>query len=257
MMENLDLAGKPVCVHASLSAFSPRLSADAMVDELLAMDCSVIAPAFTYFYEINAPDDDHPIHNGMTYEKREEQAQLFDPARNDLSVRDIGHLSATLLERPGRMRGRHPLNSFVAVGPLAETLTRGQTEEDVYAPFRQLIDNDGRLLLLGTQFTSLTFVHFAEQIAGRHLFIRWARDSQGRPMRVRVGSCSDGFSSLEPQLDDMGIQRQHHNARIWSLPARATLDRLVELLTHDPQLTHCGDESCLRCADAIAGGPDE
>jgi hypothetical protein len=39
------------------------------------------------------------------------------------------------------------------------------------------------------------------------------------------------------------------------LPARQTLARASEAIQVRPEITHCNQETCERCNDAVSGGP--
>jgi aminoglycoside 3-N-acetyltransferase len=181
--------------------------------------------------------------------------RIYDQNRNALSVEDMGTFSAAVLACRDRVRGNHPLNSFAAIGTLANELTNGQDWEDVYAPLRKLTELGGKLLLMGTDLTSLTFIHYAESLAGRKLFIRWAWNANHQPARARTGSCSRAFNQLTPALAPCSIALPVQNSLWQVLPTESSLEALVGAITRDPGITHCGDSRCLRCQDAIAGGP--
>ena len=54
------------------------------------------------------------------------------------------------------MRGTHPLNSFAALGPLADKLISAQSSSDVYGPIRELAAYEGLILLIGALPTAPT-----------------------------------------------------------------------------------------------------
>ena len=256
LVDQLDLRQRAVCVHAALGSLSPKIDGDLFIDTLLDAGCTVMAPTFTYFHETSPSQTIE--RNGMSSPATGNDAadNIFDIGGTALS-RPMGIFPSLLLARAARTRGNHPLNSFTAVGPASEQLIADQNEEDVYAPLQSLTAMDGRLLLIGTTFSSLTFIHYAEQQSGRKLFVRWARSKQGNPIRTRVGSCSNGFLQLEPALTTSGTQQTYHGARWWSLPAKQTLSVLTGQISSNPNITRCADQACTRCRDAIAGGPIE
>jgi aminoglycoside 3-N-acetyltransferase len=167
----------------------------------------------------------------------------------------MGALPARLIERPTARRGEHPLNSFAALGPLADELIDPQRPDDVYAPIRQLIERRGRVLLIGVGLNRMTVLHYAELRSGRRLLVRWARRPDGRVCMVETGSCSEGFPQLGPQLEHLArrttVGRSHWSA--YSAPE--TIDAAVRCLTANREITRCPDQDCRSCADVIAGGP--
>ncbi|MEM7018672.1 MAG: hypothetical protein AAF512_15190, partial [Pseudomonadota bacterium] len=63
------LANKPVCVHASMRSFkAQRYQANEIIDTLLGLGCTVVAPTFTYGFEQPAPIHDRPARNGWNYD---------------------------------------------------------------------------------------------------------------------------------------------------------------------------------------------
>lgn len=118
---------------------------------------------------------------------------------SDVSVQ-MGAIPAWVANHPARRRGDHPLNSFAALGPLADVLIGEQSPTNVYAPLDMVAHLKGAVALLGVDLTSMTLLHLAEQRAGRELFVRWARLDTGADIPTRVGSCSRGFERLAKTL---------------------------------------------------------
>ena len=256
MIGKLGLKNRPVCIHASMRSFDPRLRATDLISAFLDSGCTLLVPTFSYFFEMNAPDEDQPARNGMDYALDVGSSDRFyDENKNALSIEDMGTFPAAVLARTDRVRGDHPLNSFAAVGNLANELITGQDWEDVYAPLRRLTELDGKLLLMGTDLTSLTFVHYAESLAGRELFIRWARSANHQAARARTGSCSVAFNQLAPDIAPFGTELTVQSSLWRVFPTEPSLEALVGRIIGDPGITHCGDDYCMRCQDAVAGGP--
>ena len=198
-----------------------------------------------------------PERNGIDYDALDGRAggenRVFTPETNDVSS-TMGAIPAEVLTRPERVRGSNPLCSFAALGPLSDRV-REQRPLDVYAPLRILAAKDGWALLIGVDLRSLTLLHLAEEKAGRRLFRRWANGPDGKPMEVEVGSCSQGFLNFEPILAPLARETLVGESRWVAYPARETLALAAETIRGNPGITHCGDADCLRCRDAVAGGP--
>jgi aminoglycoside 3-N-acetyltransferase len=258
----LGLSDRAVIVHASLRSFGQPVAGgpDALLDTLLARGCTVLVPAFTEpQFGVAPPPALRPTRNGIDYSTDgNETASRDGPVYSvgcGLINPHLGTLPATLIRRPGAVRGEHPLNSFAAVGPRAPGLIAAQSATDVYGPIRELADQEGTILLIGVGLNRMTALHLAEQRSGRRLFVRWARNVDGDVSMVEVGSCSEGFPKLEPIL-------RHHaqtttvGMSLWqAYPAKQVLDAATKAIAANQNITHCSDDNCIPCRDSIAGGP--
>lgn len=112
----------------------------------------------------------------------------------------------------------------------------------------------GAIVMMGVGLTTMTFLHYAEQRAGRFPFVRWANGPDGTPVMVQNGGCSDGFEAFTPALARLE-RRTVVGDSVWrAFPASEALDSAVAAIARDPEITAC-PERCGRCTDAIAGGP--
>ncbi len=259
-VRRLGLHGQQLCVHSSLRSFGWVLGgAQTVVESLTAEGCTLMVPAFSWDgFAIPPPDDLRPARNGWDYEtvarSYRGMGRIYSPASVEIDT-DMGAISAAVLRVTGRARGNHPLCSFAAIGPFAKELVSGQGPVDVLAPLAQLAARGGFLVLMGVGLEVVTAVHLAEARVGRTLFRRWANGSDGRPIMVEVGGCSRGFKALEPSLKP-SMKTINVGQSTWTvLPARATIEAVAAVIGRDPLVTHCSDPACLRCNDAVAGGP--
>jgi aminoglycoside 3-N-acetyltransferase len=257
-IRELELSGRPVCVHTSLRSFGHlQVRADALVEAFLSEQCTVLVPAFSWTFFVAPPAGTRQRRNAFDYEHPPEtsgDSRIYTPATHEID-RSIGAFARSVVRRPGRTRGAHPLNSFAAVGPEAEALVASQQPLDVYAPLRVLADRGGFVLLIGVGLTSVTLLHFAEARAGRELFRRWAKAPSGDVIDVQTGSCSAGFGAFEPVLAPLVRETIVGESRWRAYPAREAVEKAARAIQANPQITHCGDSRCERCRDAIAGGP--
>jgi len=243
-----------VCLHSSLSSFGKVTGgADAVVEAFLDAGCTLVVPSFTYEYKI-APLMELPqnAHEGEYIPPL--SGRIYTSDTNEIAS-DMGAIPRAVVNTPGRYRGVHPTNSFAALGPDAKEIIESQTPKDVYAPFRKIIEKKGYIVLAGVDLTKMTVIHYAEQLAGRELFIRWALGSDGKPTCMREGSCSDGFNRLMPFVSE--IEKQITvGSSLWRI---YTICEIVEACTtairQDAGITHCGDLKCSRCNDMQKGGP--
>jgi aminoglycoside N3'-acetyltransferase len=259
-VQALNLSGQPLCVHASLRSFGwVEDGASTVIEGLLSEHCTIMVPTFSYFFAVSPPVEMRPERNGCRYEPFSEQTpgigRIYSPDSVEISRGDMGAIPAAIVEMPQRLRGNHPLNSFSAVGPLAQELIADQTPSDVYAPLITLTEAGGSIVMMGVGLERMTFLHLAEHQAGRNLFIRWANDPDGQPMAVTVGSCSKGFGKLEPMLAPIIEERKVGHSTWRVFPAKAVLEVAARAVWENPEITHCGDPECIRCNDALKGGP--
>lgn len=256
--ERLDLADRPVVVHAALRSFGAYVDGDGLLDTLLSLGCTVMVPAFTEpQFGVAPPPSMRPPRNGINYANPPATAPTAEPYTVDCGLinDDLGAFPKIVLARRDVARGHHPLNSFASVGPLATDLVSGQHRTNVYGPIRELAARDGRILMIGVGLNRMTAIHLAEQQSGRRLFQRWARDAHGATVTAEVGSCSEGFPRLEPTLRPLADTTRVGSSTWWAFPARETLAAATTAIAADQSITHCPNPVCRSCTDATAGGP--
>jgi aminoglycoside N3'-acetyltransferase len=255
----LSLQGQVVCLHSSLRSFGHVAGgAIAVVRTFLDEGCTILVPTFSSVFEVAPPPHLQFERNGWNYSvaaaPNHSSEKVFTPEVVDID-RDMGVIPDAALAWTTHLRGNHPLDSFTAVGPQAAKLIGGQTPSDVCAPLATLARMKGFVLLMGVGLERMTLLHLAEKEAGRALFRRWANDAHGQTKAVEVGGCSEGFGKLEPYLRPL-MRRINVGQSKWTLlPAVQALAYAAAAIRADPQITHCGVETCERCNDAVIGGP--
>jgi len=264
-IHNLGIENACVEVHSSFRSFGAQVDggADTALDAFTEAGCSVLVFAYTTGqFELLPPEgaQQRISRNAWgDYDHFQSESvpspRIYTPDCTDIMREDLGLIPYTLVNRPGRARGNHPLNSFAAIGPCAETLVAEQTAEDVFAPLRRLCELDGYVLLMGVSLNRATILHYAENVAGRAPFIRWAKNAQGETIPCRIGSCSSGFPKLDPIAAPIERQVTVGNSLWRCFPARALVALCAAEMRANPAITRCGNPACPRCADAIAGGP--
>jgi len=191
-----------------------------VVSGLLDVGCTVLVPTFSWGFAVQPPPPMRPQRNGTDYNVSAMSAagatRIFDRATSELDQDSMGAIPAAVLAMDGHIRGHHPLNSFAAVGPLAAEVVTGQEPLSVYQPLEALARLGGYAVLMGVGLTSMTLLHLAEQYAGRNPFRRWANGSDGRPMMVETGGCSNGFAAFDDG-------RHGHTSKVRA-PVRQWLD---------------------------------
>lgn len=257
---SLGLAGQFVCLHASLESFGHvEGGADTIIDAFLDAGCTIMVPTFTGAQLEVQPDPDQMIErNGWDTTWAQSLPARSDVVYSpelDLVDESMGEISAAVLRRAKRCRGNHPHNSFTAIGPRAHLLVDDQAWDDVHAPLRELTKQRGYVLLSGVGLNRMTLLHFAEGLAGRRQFRRWATDTNGDAVPVSVRSCSEGFPNLEQSLGYLAQEATLGRSESRLFPAAESVTASAALIRTDPGITRCGDPECFQCPHAIAGGP--
>jgi aminoglycoside N3'-acetyltransferase len=235
----MGLAGQPLCVHASLRSFGQvQGGAQTVVEGLLQHGCTVMVPTHSYgTYYLPPPGQ----------EIADPSIPIYTPDSHAVDAHSMGAIPAFVLQRAGRVRGNHPLDSFTAVGPLASQLVGSQSPADTYAPVRVLGLLGGYIVMMGVGLNKLTALHHAERLAGRPLFTAWVKDADGQPTQVHIGGCSEGFVNFDPILAP--IERQIRVGQsVWRIfSVELMLALAVDAIRTNPMITHCGNANCEEC----------
>lgn len=258
----LGLNGSEVCIHASMKSFGAdiKCSINGIINAFLEQKCTIMVPTFSDIYEARPIAKYMPANNGAgdySYflEKADTDIAPFDITSKEISTEDMGIFSQYVLNDEKSVRGNHPLNSFTALGDNAQKLVSGQTPKNVYAPLKQLCDNDGYVLLIGVGLDAATIIHFAEQSAGRTPFIRWAYDKERNVIPVSTGGCSKGFGHFNDVLSSYAKKITVAKSDWVCYKATAIVNVCQKHIENNPYITHCGNKYCDRCNDAVCGGP--
>jgi aminoglycoside 3-N-acetyltransferase len=248
---HLELDGKPVIAHASLSAFGEVLGgAETLLGALLSTVNSLLMPAFTYQTMIvpeNGPPD-----NGVTYGSAKDgnrMAEFFDPG---MPVdKSIGVVAEALRQHPDARRSIHPIYSFAGIN--IDDAIFAQTLEDPFAPIEVLTKADGWVLLLGVGHIANTSIHYGEQLAGRRQFTRWALTYDGVIACPRWPGCSGGFEQISQHLTWFSQKIEIGPALVQAIPLRSLVAIVQELIAKDPLSLLCEREDCERCNEIRKG----
>ncbi|MRR30642.1 AAC(3) family N-acetyltransferase, partial [bacterium] len=190
-LRDLKLGEAPVIVHASLSSFGEvEDGAESVVHALSTVFPTLLAPAFTY--KTMLIPETGPADNGITYGSGTDQnkmAQFFTPSMPVDPL--IGIIPEYIRHLKQARRSGHPIQSFVGIN--ADKFLAAQTLDDHLAPLGALERAGGWVLLLGVNQTVNTSIHYAERLAGRHTFVRWALTPRGVVECPHFPGCSAGF----------------------------------------------------------------
>jgi aminoglycoside 3-N-acetyltransferase len=92
-----------------------------------------------------------------------------------------------------------------------------------------------------------TAIHYAEQLAGRRQFVRWALTAE------RVVECpgfpgdSAGFQAIAADVEADSRFTDIGDAVVQAVPVRRLVLAVTDRLEHDPLALLCGRAECQRC----------
>jgi aminoglycoside 3-N-acetyltransferase len=234
-----------VIAHASLKSFGHiEGGAETMLAALLDSTRGIIMPTFTYKTMLNP--EIGPPRNGITYGSESDLNKMTEAFRPDMPAdKMMGTLAETLRKHPKAKRSSHPIHSFAGIG--ANAIINSQTIFNPYAPIRALAESDGWVLLLGVDHTVNTSIHYAEKIAGRMQFIRWAL------LPDRVVECpdfpgdSEGFNVITPFVEKYTRRVNIGDALVQAVHLNSLLRAVVDQLHENPLALLCKRKDCERC----------
>jgi len=248
----LDLGPKrPLMVHASLSSFGEEIrgGAETLLGALLATSDALISPTFTYKTMVTPGAG--PVENGMTYGTGKDNNLLAEFYRVTMPAdRLMGILAETLRLHPNADRSSHPILSFSAIN--LDDALQAQTLQDPLAPIRVLAEKQAWIMLIGVDHTVNTCIHYAEKLAGRKQFLRWALTTHGVVECPGYPGCSNGFQDSEAWLAEITRSVKIGESLIEVLPLQPMLEILTQKLKEDPLALLCTNPSCERCSAVFA-----
>ena len=248
--QELDLQAELVVAHASLKPFGyVQGGAEAVLQAMLASFNSLIMPTFTYKTKI-IPDVGPP-NNGISYGSGQDKNKMAEPFHPDLRADPMmGILPETLRNHPSAIRTAHPILSFAGINAGATLFT--QTLYDPLAPIGALAQQDGWVVLINVDHTANTSIHYAEKLAERKQFTRWALVGD------RVVECpnypgdSSGFQVIEEYIKSDTRHVEIGEAFIQAIPLRRLFSVVHEMIRKDPLALLCERIDCERC-NAVRG----
>ena len=241
--------GHHVIVHASykrlqniIPSLSPSRFFEALTGEVFP-DGSVIFPSFTYC--LKRKDGTHEVYS------------------SDKSIPKTGYLSQKFIEHPGVIRTSSPTHSFGLSGDVTNYI-RGDNSPESPLGFGSVMqwvaDSDNSYaLLIGTDFTSFTFIHFLEhyykvpyleQFCWEDDYIAAAAGIEREIHLTEVPGCSKGFIKLEKfLLGNKLIQKQlFSGVPVYYINLRFLTDAADDFFKFHYAELLCSDEKCQCCA---------
>jgi aminoglycoside 3-N-acetyltransferase len=242
-LAKLGLTKHLVIAHASLKAFG-GVDAETMLNVLLDSVRGIIMPTFTYKTMLNPGVG--PIKNGMTYGSESNLNKMAETFHADMPVdKMMGILPEVLRKHPNAKRSWHPIQSFAGIG--ADAAINSQRIHDPLAPIGLIAEQDGWALLLGVDHTVNTSIHYAEKLAGRIQFLRWAL------MPDRVVECpgfpgdSAGFNAIAPAVEKYTRRVEIGNALVQAVHLKSLIKVVTDQIQANPFALLCQDPNCERC----------
>ena len=236
---------RPVIAHASLSAFGEvEGGAQTVMQAILSVFETVVMPGFTY--KTMLVPEEGPAGNALVYGSYSDSNQMAEFFRPDMAVdRLMGVIPEALRRHPGSRRSLHPILSFVGVN--ADRYLDCQTLASPLGPVKALVDAQGWVILLGVSHSVNTSIHYAESLAGRRQFLRWALTLDGVVECPGFPGCSDGFEALGSRLSSVTRQAHIGQALVQAVPLVDLVAIAAASVEADPLALLCDRPFCERC----------
>ena len=240
--------GDNVILHSSLKSLgNMRGGADAVVDafmEAVGPSGNLMVPTFTY-----------SIPKWMKH-----------PFDVNNSVSQTGTITESVRRNPAAQRSFHPTHSVSALGPKAEKITSDHmhaTAIGLASPFGKMHDLGAKIIMLGTNQTSNSSLHFCE-VHSQVPYLSIAFSDEGdfetawflnEKNKVEyceiheVPGCSRGFDKVEDELVKLGVLRRVKigPAKSQALETRALSHAMDTILARDPEILLCSLPQCAIC----------
>jgi aminoglycoside 3-N-acetyltransferase len=209
-LRELHLGNAPVIVHSSLKSFGEvEGGAETVVNALLGVFQSVLVPTFTYKTMLTPLTG--PEHNAITYGSGGDQNRMAE-----------------------FYTARMPADPFM---------------EDPLGSLGALEKEGGYVVLMGVDHTVNTSIHYAEKLAGRKQFLRWALTPKGVLECPGFPGDSAGFQAIAPDMEKFTRKVQIGNANVQAVPLAMLFKVVVARIKKDPLALLCQQVDCERCGE--------
>jgi aminoglycoside 3-N-acetyltransferase len=244
-LRELRLRDQPAIVHSSLSAFGQvEGGAEAVVAALTAVFKTLLVPTFTYKTMLIPPVG--PPDNAMAYGSQGDLNRMAEFFTLKMPADPLmGVIPETFRRQPRALRSTHPILSFAGIN--AEPFLRAQTLADPLAPLAALEAQNGWVLLLGVNHTVNTSIHYAERLAGRRTFVRWALTPKGVVECPGFPGCSAGFQDIAIDMERFTRRVQIGDAIVQAMPIQMLFRVVIGVIKKDRLALLCQQADCERC----------
>ncbi len=235
----------PLLVHADKDWMAQiRGSVGTVLTALLSSFDSIMVTSFTSSTMVIPLEG--PPENALDYGEiagEEQGSEIFNLAMPaDL---ENGRLANELLLQKNVKRSNHPLLSFMGIG--VDAALQAQTLQEPYEPIRVLGELQGWVLLLGGDHAQNFSLHYAEKIADRKQFVRWALTEQGIVECMQMPGCSRSFNEVSVLFKSIARQSQVGERIIQAFPIAPMIQITMDLIHSLPEALLCKDHSCRFC----------
>jgi aminoglycoside N3'-acetyltransferase len=249
-----------ICFHSSLKSFGKvENGPHTIIDGFIESNCTLVCPSFYY--------DSAIFQNTVKYERNGMNYQEIENGLSDMTFKKVnytesieqidksmGVIPKTLLSCVNTCRTHNPMNSFCINGKYSEELLQRESLDNAYSVYKNIFSNtaNANIILAGVDLTSCTPIHYAEELAGRKLFRRWAVYNNNI-VEVEVGSCSEGFEKIRDFLKEIEIIDYIGESQIRIYSFKKFILETAKIIQEKPEITIC-KERCERCMDMYNGG---
>lgn len=219
--------------------------ADTVIGALHPLVETLVMPAFTMRTMVvpRVGPPDNALDYGADPESNLEAAIFNRQMPVDPSLGPAPEAFRTL---PETDRSDHPILSFSAQN--ASEALNIQTLDHPLAPVQWLAEYDADVLLIGADHRSNVSLHWAEQLAGRKTFVRWALTPAGVVECSNMPGCSEGFNVIGGKLQGIVRRVTLGSGRIEAVPLRDLLHIATTWIREDPRALLCERTGCPHCA---------
>lgn len=212
--------------------------------KVLGVSGTIMIPAYTHLFHLDL------INRGRVN-------YVFDYQATPVTT---GVVAETLRTMDGAVRSRHPTNSIVAYGKMADFLTEGHDENSpAYSPYSLLARMGGKILCVGIGDKIVGLRHEAQYLAGLLSVVPFKvgvkyKDRSGEIkvfIREDKGGCVKRLPELVNDLRERGIVKAGKIGKASSvlMPVRESLYIMTKILKEHPERNLCDDISCLWCRE--------
>ncbi len=241
----LKLRDAPVIVHSSLRSFGPvEGGAETVVDALSKAFNAVVVPTFTYKTMVTPLTG--PAENAMVYGSGTDRNRMaeFYTARMPADPL-MGIIPETLRKYPRARRSIHPIQSFAGFN--ADQFISRQTMTDPLGILAALEESGGWVVMLGVNHTTNTSIHYAEKLAGRKQFVRWALTPKGVVECPGFPGDSMGFQDIAPDVEKFTRMVRIGGCLVEAVPLSMLFKAVITRIHKDPLALLCDQDDCERC----------